>query len=309
MDLCPTLAAVAVGERALLAQAPLSNDLRDLAWLALSGPGSVLVGATEPRWARLPLLACASAAGSPEAAIPLAVLVEVQTAAFSLLDDLEDGDPTVLASQVNGATALNVATALLLLAQQAHARVAAPVAAVMTASWLAACAGQHRDLTLNRHGPDPLGAAIQAAEGKTAGISAAALEAGALLGGADTALAVCYRRFGQAVGMAGQFANDLAGCRPGQPGMTDLRRGRPTLPVLFALGSDSTPAVRACLTAAQDGDIVTDTLHAQALEEVQACGALHYVWALLRQARADATSLLADIARRRPVAGTLDRLL
>lgn len=175
------LAAVATAEKVLLAEADVPDDLRALVHVALSGPDSVLGGAEEPRWARLPLLACASAGGPDAAAVPLAVGLEMQAAAYSLLDDLEDGDTCAVICQAGPTVALNVATTLLALAQHAQLPIPRPVAAVMVRAWLGACAGQHRDLTLRGSGDDPLGATLLAAGGKTAGITAAALEAGALL--------------------------------------------------------------------------------------------------------------------------------
>lgn len=307
--LADALAVVAAAERTAIGTSGFPDDLQALALVALSGRNSVLAGDPAPRWARLPLLACASVASSAAPAVPLAVAIEFQAAAYSVLDDLEDGDNTTLIRRAGPALALNMTTALLALAQCALLRVPMAVGACMANGWLAACAGQQRDLTLALDGPDPLGAALLAAEGKTAGVVAAALEAGAVLGGADPELASRYRRFGHAIGLAGQFANDLLGLTPGPDGGTDVSRGQTTLPILFALDGRSALAVRTCLAAARQHGSVSATSHTAALEELTTCGAHRYVWTLLQVARDEALTALAEIARSRPVQGSLDRLL
>jgi geranylgeranyl diphosphate synthase, type I len=306
----PALAAVVEAERSLLAGAAFPEDLAALALLALSGPGSALGGAPEPRWARLPLLACASVTGGdPSPAVSAAVAAEIQVAGYSVLDDLEDGDESELIGRAGPAVAINVAAALLALGQRALLHVPVPAARTLANGWLGLCRGQHLDLTLAPDSPNPLGAAFQAAEGKTAGVVAAAVEAGALLGGADPELAARYRRFGHAIGMAGQLANDLRGLQIGPDGASDLSRGGRTLPIHFALGSDGSAAVRACLEAVRAGQTVLPALHARALDELAACGADRYTWLLVQQAGGEAEAALAAIAAERPVIGTLDRLL
>ncbi|MGI8915015.1 MAG: polyprenyl synthetase family protein [Chloroflexota bacterium] len=301
---------MAEAERALLAAADFPEDLAAFVLVALSGSDSVLGRAPDPRWARLPLLACASAtSGDARPAVPLAVAVEVQAAAYSLLDDLENGDDIERHRRAGAAVALNVAAALLALGQQALLRVPAPAAAVLGHGWVGLCRGQHQDLTLSPDGPDPLGAALQAAEGKTAGVVAAATAAGALVGGADRDLVTRYRRFGHAVGMAGQLANDLLGLQPGPDGASDLSRGGYTVPILFALGEQHATAVRAVLRQARAGEAVPALLHVRALDELTNCGAQRFTWLLLQQTRGEAEAAMAAIATDRPVHGTLDRLV
>lgn len=308
-ELLSALAAVAAGERVLLADVHLDQGLCELLLVALSGPENVLGGATEPRWARLPLLACASTSGGRcDAAVPLAVAVELQAAAYSLLDALEDGDAWALIRQAGPRRSCNVATALLALAQRALLEVPRLAAVVMTDGWLGACVGQHRDLTLDPEAAGALEATLLAAEGKTVGVVAAALEAGALAGGADSVLAARYRRFGHAVGLAGQLANDLVGLTPGVDGATDVSRGQCALPIAFALESGAA-AVRACLLTVRAGGTPDPALHARALAELENLGAYRYGWLLLAQAHREAAGALAEIEACRPVRGILDRLM
>jgi geranylgeranyl pyrophosphate synthase len=107
---------------------------------ATLGGSAAVIGGGEPLWALLPLLACASAAGgTSDVAVPLAVAVEMQTAAYRLLDDLEDGDVNALIRRAGLPVACNLATTLLSLTQRALLRVPAAAADVMAAGWLAAC--------------------------------------------------------------------------------------------------------------------------------------------------------------------------
>lgn len=303
----PALDTVAEIERDTVAGAHLPLGLRALVDRVLGGPATA-IGGGEPPWALLTLLACASAGGSPEPAVPLAAAVDLQTAAYRLLDDLEDGHVSCVVWRAGSPVACNLATTLLALAQRALLRAPAPAAEVLTSGWLAACAGQHEDLTLGAEDPGSLDAALRAAKGKTGAIAGAAAEAGALLGGVGSELAVRYRRFGHAVGLAGQLANDLQGLQTGPDGASDLSRGQITLPILFALGSGC-PPLQACLQAARIGRSVDRALHRQALAEVSESGAYRYVWLLREEARREAATALAAIARERAVCGTLDRLL
>lgn len=136
------LVAVAQTERALLADAAFPDDLAELAIVALSGPDSVLGSAAEPRWARLPLLACASATcDNAFPAVPLAAALEIQVAAYSLLDDVMDGDVSDVIRRGGPAATLNAAAALLALGQRAFLDVPKPVALALANGWVGLCRG------------------------------------------------------------------------------------------------------------------------------------------------------------------------
>lgn len=295
--------------QSLLGSLPPSSHLRALVQTALSANGGSAARPCTGRWARFAMAACASAsAGTSDAAVPLGVAAELPAAAYRLLDDLADGHPSAVSRLARPAVACNATTALLALAQRALLAVPAPAASLVAEAWLRVCAAQHDDLTASADLADPLGAALRMAEAKTATIVAALMEAGALLGGADPELAALYRRFGHALGLAGQYANDLLGLRPDPGGSTDVSRGHLTAPVACGLGS-AAPALRACLRARCVGAAVPETLHAQALAELEACGAPSFAWLLMRGAQREALRRLREIERLRPVAGTLDRLV
>jgi geranylgeranyl diphosphate synthase type I len=74
---------------------------------------------------------------------------------------------------------------------------------------------------------------------KTGALFRAVCHIGALLGGADLDIAYGLARYGEHVGIAFQIRDDLLDYlgtpeQTGKPGASDLRNGRPTLPLLLA---------------------------------------------------------------------------
>jgi len=75
---------------------------------------------------------------------------------------------------------------------------------------------------------------------KTASLFAASCQTGALLAGANRAQVDCLYRFGLGIGMAFQIIDDTLDftgkqSKVGKPVMSDLREGKLTLPVLYAM--------------------------------------------------------------------------
>jgi len=82
---------------------------------------------------------------------------------------------------------------------------------------------------------------LRIARGKTAALFAAATQAGAVVAGADAAREEALRRYGDALGIAFQIADDLLDIE-GDAGIgknrgDDLREGKMTLPVIRALAA------------------------------------------------------------------------
>jgi geranylgeranyl diphosphate synthase, type I len=100
---------------------------------------------------------------------------------------------------------------------------------------------------------------------KTGALFRAVCHIGALLGGADTEVAYGLARYGEYVGIAFQIRDDLLDYlatpeQTGKPAASDLRNGRPTLPLLLAYDA-ATDTQRLELLAvlrrrgADDGDV------------------------------------------------------
>lgn len=195
-----------------------------------------------PAIARLPLLTCALAGGSPAAARPAALAWNLLQLTAQILDRLADGSPLYeLHPDLRPAEALNAATALLLLAFRAldatpHST-EEPLARVrrrLSDAALGACLGQHQDLTTTVNSHVTLDDCWEIIGAKSGRPFAWAAEAGARLGGApDPQIAACHD-FGYNLGVLVQLADDWADLWS-RDGQSDLARGRRTLPVLYAL--------------------------------------------------------------------------
>jgi len=130
------------------------------------------------------------------------------------------------------------------------------------------CTGQIRESVGPDDGVDPVKHHLQVLADKTGSLIATAGRFGTMMAGADETTIETLSRFGEAIGVAFQLADDIvditsdvnqSGKLPG----TDLREGVPTLATLLASASDD-PADTA-LIAFLSGPIPDDTDHARAL--------------------------------------------
>jgi octaprenyl-diphosphate synthase len=107
----------------------------------------------------------------------------------------------------------------------------------------------------------------QVIRAKTATLFAAAAEVGALAGGADVAGRKALRDYGLELGLAFQLVDDVLDYR-GEPGTLgkntgdDLREGKMTLPVIFAL-EDANPGEREIISGTLGSPDASDTALAQ----------------------------------------------
>jgi heptaprenyl diphosphate synthase len=99
--------------------------------------------------------------------------------------------------------------------------------------------GQIQETAGPRPGDDPVAHYLDVISGKTGSLIAVAGRFGALMSGADESVVQILTQFGERIGIAFQLADDVldiasdsheSGKTPG----TDLRKGVPTLPVLYA---------------------------------------------------------------------------
>ena len=201
-------------------------------------------------------LLCAQAVGTDAAiAMPAAVAVEL-VHNFSLLhDDVMDGDltrrhrPTAWTVFGSGAAIL-AGDALLSLAIDVLAGSGHPSAQdgirMISAAVLELLDGQQADLSFERRGDVARSECLTMAERKTGALLGASCAIGALFGGADAHRVGLLRDFGELVGLAFQFVDDLLGIW-GDPAITgksrhsDLDSRKKSLPVVAALTSH-TPA-------------------------------------------------------------------
>jgi len=196
--------------------------------------------------------------GAVEAATPAAAAVELLHN-FSLIhDDIEDGDtlrrgrPTLW--KVWGiAQSINTGDAMFAMAHQALLESAAPADRVLRAMnvFEAMCVrltrGQHLDISFEQRSDVSAAEYLDMIAGKTAALTEACCEIGAILGGSDDEQIASLARFGHDLGMAFQIQDDALGIW-GDPIRTgkadsDLAHRKKTYPVLIAAERD--PAFRA----------------------------------------------------------------
>lgn len=207
---------------------------------------------------QLTLLSCEACGSDWRQALPAAAAIELLHN-FSLIhDDIEDrdelrhGQPT-LWKQWGEAQAINAGDAMFALAHIALLRTVdcdAPAERVVRAmrAFDEMCVrltiGQHLDLSFETRDDVTAEEYMRMIEGKTAALTSAACEIGALIGGADDATVQAFAEFGKWLGMSFQLQDDVLGIW-GDPAVTgkhdsDLVHGKKTLPVLFAAERDST---------------------------------------------------------------------
>ncbi len=199
------------------------------------------------------LLAAAAAGGSPREAVPAAVAVEL-VHNFSLLhDDVMDGDATrrhrPTAWRLFGiGAAILAGDALLTLALDVLAASGHPASGqamrMLSAAVQDLVEGQSSDVAFERRDEVGLAECERMAASKTAALIGCACALGALFGGGDPERVQRLRVFGEHVGLAYQHVDDLLGiwgdpAATGKPVYSDLRSRKKSLPVVFALTSDT----------------------------------------------------------------------
>jgi len=205
----------------------------------------------------LVLLSCEACGGSWEQALPAAAAVELLHN-FSLIhDDIEDRDvlrrgrPT-LWRQWGEAQAINSGDAMFAMAHIALQRSVergVPAGHVVRAlrAFDEMCVhltiGQHLDISFETRTDVSAVEYMQMIEGKTAALTAASCEIGAIIAGANEAQVANLRDFGKWIGMSFQLQDDVLGIW-GDPAKTgkqdsDLAHNKKTLPILFAAERDA----------------------------------------------------------------------
>ncbi len=204
----------------------------------------------------LVLLACEACGGEAQQALPAAAAVELLHN-FSLIhDDIEDGDelrrgrPT-LWKLWGVPQAINAGDAMFAQAHMAMGRLAdvgvpaeQVVRALRTFDAMSVhlTIGQHLDMGFEQRADVTAADYMAMIAGKTAALTRACCEIGAIVAGADDARVVALGEFGRGLGLSFQLQDDVLGIW-GDPAKTgkqdsDLAHGKKTLPVLYAADQD-----------------------------------------------------------------------
>jgi geranylgeranyl diphosphate synthase type I len=266
----------------------------------------------------LTLLSCQACGGDWQMALPAAAAVELLHN-FSLIhDDIEDRDelrrgrPTLW--KVWGeAQAINAGDAMFAFAHLALLRSAergAPVERVVRAMrafdemCIRLTIGQHLDLSFESRGDVTADEYMRMIEGKTAALTSAACEIGALIGGADDETVQAFAAFGRWLGVSFQLQDDVLGIW-GDPAVTgkrdsDLAHGKKTLPVLYAAERDARLHER-YLRAGRLTDADVQTVR----EMIEAAGGKAHAERAAEDAYAGALSALASTSLDNPACRAL----
>ncbi|OLR91295.1 family 2 encapsulin nanocompartment cargo protein polyprenyl transferase [Actinokineospora bangkokensis] len=199
----------------------------------------------------LAFLAAEAVGGTPDAALPAAVAVELVHNFTLLHDDVMDGDrfrrhrPTAWSLFGTG-PAILAGDALLTLAYDVVAA-AAPdksraSARLLSASVLAVQDGQAADLAFEQRTDVGVAECLRMAGGKTGALLGCSTALGALYGGGSPSQQDDLRAFGEKMGVSFQLADDLLGIwgdpeTTGKPVHSDLANRKKSLPVVAALSS------------------------------------------------------------------------
>ena len=217
----------------------------------------------------LTLLAAQAAGGQAQAAVPGAVAVEL-VHNFSLVhDDLMDRDVSrrhraTVWSLWGDATAVLAGDAMLSLAHEVLLECGSPYAAragaVVAAGTRELVHGQALDMAFERRDRVSVAECEQMAAGKTGALMSASAAVGAVLAGAAQPVVTGLADYGAQVGLAFQLVDDLLGiwgdpAVTGKPVHSDLRAGKKSLPITWAVehGGEAGTALARWLARDRDG--------------------------------------------------------
>ena len=215
----------------------------------IAGANSHLIEAGGKRFRPLlTLLAAQLGTGTNPDVVAAAAGVELTHVASLCHDDVMDeadvrrGAPSANARYGNS-TAILVGDLLFGTASSIIADLGAEAVKIQAETFVRLCAGQIRDTRHAPEGSDPVEYYLGVLADKTGVLIATAARYGAMFSGCDAETVEVMREFGERIGMAFQLADDLIDVSSDEaelgktPG-TDLREGKRTLPVLYALASD-----------------------------------------------------------------------
>ncbi|MCS7283589.1 MAG: polyprenyl synthetase family protein [Anaerolineae bacterium] len=264
------------------------------------------------------LLVCEVCGGNWEHALPAAAAVEL-THNFSLIhDDIEDGDrtrrgrPTVWALW-GIPQGLNAGDALFALAHIALLRLmdrgvspekVVEAVRILDQACLRLTEGQYLDLLFEGMSDVTVDQYLQMIERKTGALLSAACELGALVAGAPLSIRKQMAHFGHHVGLAFQIRDDYLGIwgdpqRTGKPVGSDLRRGKKTYPVVWAMEQSAQFRALMAQPSRSEEEI------AQALRFLEASGARAQTESAAMEALQTACSVLEQFPAEHPALRTL----
>ncbi len=251
----------------------------------------------------LTLLASEVGDGVNDSVVAAATGVELTHLASLYHDDVMDeaevrrGAPSANARYDNS-TAILVGDLLFGTASSIIADLGPEAVRIQARTFIRLCSGQIRDARPAPEGVDATDYYLQVLADKTGVLIATAARYGAMFSGCDAATVETLREYGERLGMAFQLADDLidissdpqdTGKTPG----TDLREGKRTLPVLYALAS--TDPADARLQELLSSELKDDASLAEALALLRVHPAMDRAQERTDAVAAEATAALAGL--------------
>ncbi len=257
---------------------------RDSVRRPLMVPKRVLSPRGDVGWALLPLIICESICGHCEAAVPAAAAVEFFKTAADVFDDIEDGDSPQSLGEIHGHV-INVGNALLALGQKSIVRlrektidadIVVAVLAELSSSFIQACTGQWRDLSLQAEGALSEELYLNTITLKSASQLECACRIGALVATSDEYLVGCFGSFGHNLGMAAQVTNDIQGILDASGSRNDIYQRKKTLPAIYALTHGDSHSRFVLESIYDQATQVTPDMQREAKSVLLEVGAVHY---------------------------------
>ncbi|MDG4827997.1 polyprenyl synthetase family protein [Solwaraspora sp. WMMD1047] len=166
--------------------------------------------------------------------------------------------------------------------------------------------GQIAETVGPRDGQDPVAHHLSVISEKTGSLIATSARFGGMFGGAAADRVEALAGYGETIGVAFQLSDDLLdiasdSVQSGKTPGTDLREGIPTLPVLYALGSDDADAAAVRLKEILSaGPVTDDDQHAEALALLRESPALKRARETVRSYAEEARERLAPLPASAP---------
>jgi geranylgeranyl pyrophosphate synthase len=253
-----------------------------------------------------PVLACQAVGGIEEQALPGASAVFCSVVSIHLVDDMLDNDPRGdyhhlgIGPTANLALAFQAAGHRLLDDPAFDPHLRSSLQAIFAGMSLATAYGQNLDARELRSEQEYW----QTVESKTPPLFAAALEIGALLGGASAETAKRLAHFGHVLGLFVQVSDDLSDALQ-VPARADWQRASNNLPILYALTAEHPDREEFQGLVSRVNDLEALALAHKILLR---CGAVSYCAFKLLEFAREARSSLARIPLRdsEPVSRLLD---
>jgi geranylgeranyl diphosphate synthase, type I len=279
------------------------HSFRDLLLRLMTRPGRVLFSPRKAKWPAF-VLDIAEILGAPrESAIGAAAAVEFAIAAADVIDDLVDDDWGK--EPDSWQRALNASWTLTWLAQRCALDLTDGLGEATTIAisrciadgCASAAVGEYLDLLFAQIPDASEEQALEMTHRKAGALVAMACEVGAIVAGQDEETRATIRKFGGHVGVVAQILNDIAGVADDESLSTDLRLGKKTLPIAYALQCAREERIESLLTWAAQPQAASKRDLAAVRSAIWDVGGVHYAWVVADTHRREAFAMIGAFVR------------